>query len=195
MAFVISRLLGPLPLICLLWLVVAVKSGIGFWRAIWVYPLIFAISIAFPTIITTYLILTKRVVSLDWPDLAQRRKYMPLITIFAVITSGVLTAIFTSPTIFHLNLVFLTIFSAMVAIWVIFNFKISGHTTIATCTFLAINLFFHLKLMWLFLLLIPIIWSRLVLKMHTFSQLAAGIILPAVISLTALLLFGWPAVP
>ena len=46
-----------------------------------------------------------------------------------------------------------------------------------------------------FLLIIPIIWARYVLKAHSLSQLIAGFILPAAITLGAVFFFGWPAVP
>jgi hypothetical protein len=192
LAFVISRIFGPLPLICLLWLTVAVKSGIGFWRAIWVYPVIFLISIALPFSLTTYLIAKKKVSDIEWSNIKQRRQYLPFITIFGSVSLAVLTYFLTDQTIFHLGLVLILIINLTVAIWSVFNFKISAHATLATCTFLAINLFFHLKFLWLFILLIPIIWARKTLKMHSMAQLVAGIILPMVISLMALLLFGWP---
>lgn len=83
----------------------------------------------------------------------------------------------------------------MVFIWTIFNFKISGHIIMATVTIAGVNLFLGRQFLWLFLLLIPIIWARSTLKVHTLAQLLAGFILPTVIMLLALLLFGWPAVP
>lgn len=194
LAFLISRVLGPLPLICLLWLVVAIKSGIGFWRAVWVYPLIFFTSIALPFSLTTYLI-AKGKSDIEWSDIAQRRRYLPPLAVFSSVSLAILTYLLTNQTIFHLSLVLIVIINSMVIIWSLFNFKISGHTVIATCTFLALNLFFHLKFLWLFILLIPIVWARLVLKMHTLAELIAGIILPIAVSLTAITLFGWPNVP
>ncbi len=195
LAFLISRILGPLPLICLLWLVTALKSGIGFWKALWVYPLIFLITIAIPISITTYLIAIKKVKSLEWPDIAERKRYLPLITIVSVSALALLTYFLTNQTVFHLSLVLAVIAFSMVFTWAFLNFKISGHLVIATSTFAGINLFYHLKFWWLFILLVPIIWARSVLKVHTLPQLLAGFIMPTIIMLLALLLFGYPAVP
>ena len=195
LAFLISRILGPLPLICLLWLTVAVKSGIGFWRAIWVYSLIFVVTIGIPMSITTALVATRRVKDIEWSDIKQRQKYMPALTTFAVASLIILSKLLIDGTVFHLSLVLSVIILAMMLIWSLFNFKISGHIVIATCTFMTINLYFHLKFIWLFLLLFPIIWARKTLKMHTFAELAAGIILPMAISLAAVIIFGYPNIP
>lgn len=195
LAYLISRLLGPLPLACLLWLVTALKSGIGFYKALWVYPLIFFITIAIPTLITSYLIAIKKVKSIEWPDLNERKKYLPPISLVAIILLNFLTYLLTNQTVFHLSLLLGLIILAMIFIWSFLNFKISGHIIIATVTFAGVNLYFHNNFLWLFILLIPIIWARYVLKIHTLAQLIAGFILPATIGLLALLLFGYPAVP
>lgn len=195
MAYIISRVLGPLPLVCLLWLATTLKSGIGFWNALWVYPLIFLVTIAIPNLITFYLISVKKVRGLDWPDLAERKKYLPSIAALSILALVTLTKILTNETVFHLSLLLSVIAISMILIWTFFNFKISAHIIVATGTFAGVNLFFHMQFLWLFLLLIPIIWARLILKMHTLPQLIAGFILPSVIILVAVLIFGWPAVP
>lgn len=194
-AFIVSRALGPIPLLCLLWLTVAVKSGIGFWRALWVYPVIFLFTIAIPTAITTYLIATKRVKDIEWSDINERKKFLPSISAISIVLLLILTKILTNETTFHLSLVLSTIITATVAIWTIFNFKISAHIIVATGTFAAINLYFHQQLWWLFLLLILIIWARNKLKMHSLPQLIAGFIMSGIIMTLSVLLFGWPKVP
>lgn len=79
-------------------------------------------------------------------------------------------------------------------IWVFFDFKISGHMVIATLAVSGVNLFFGLHFFWLYLLLIPIMWARLTLKVHTYSELLAGILLPVTLMLAALAIFGWPKI-
>lgn len=194
-AYIISRIFGPLPLLCLLWLVTAFKSGIGFWRALWVYPLIFLATIAIPNLITIFLITTKRVKGLDWPDLTERKKYLPTITLISILGLTMLTKLLTNETIFHLSLLLSLIGFLVILIWLFFNFKISAHIVVATGTFAGLNLFFHMQYLWLFLLLIPIIWARHELKMHTYFQLIAGFIMPTIVTLLAILIFGWPKVP
>jgi hypothetical protein len=194
LAYIISRILGPLTLVCLIWLVTAFKSGIGFWKAVWVYPLIFILSIAIPFGITTYLILTKRVDNLDWKKLEDRNRYFP-IALGALGILVILTYFLTNSTIFHLTLVLAVIILATIFCYLFLRFKISAHMVLASITFAAINLFYHLQFLWLYLLLIPLAWARYTLKVHTLIELVAGLILANGIILAALLIFGWPNVP
>lgn len=193
-AFAVSRILGPVPLICVGWFVMAFKSGIGFWKAIWVYPLIFLLTIAFPLLITTYLIATKRVSGIEWKNVHERKKYLPPIMVFTLITLNLLTYLFTNSTIFHLSLLFSAIMLTGVMFW-IFDKKISAHMIVAVATFSTINLYFHLQFLWIFLLLVPIFWARYTLNVHSGKQLIAGILMPLGFIFLGLLLFGWPAVP
>lgn len=194
-AYFISRILGPMPLLCLLWLVTALKSGIGFGKALWVYPLIFLATIATFTLFTSRLILAKKVKSIEWPDIKERKKYLPAVSAAEVGVLITLTYLLTNQTVFHLSLLLSAILLAVVFLWAFANFKISGHAAVATITFAGVNLFFHLQFLWLFLLLVPIVWARLELKLHTPKQLAAGIFLPLIFMGLSLLLFGYPAVP
>lgn len=194
LAFIVSRLLGPLPLICLLWLVVAIKSGIGFYKAIWVYPVIFVFTIAFPILVTTYLIATKKVSGIEWKNINERKKYLPPIMVFSLIILNFLTYILTNQTTFHLGLFLSGVMIITVLFW-IFNKKISAHMVVAVVVFSAINLYFHLQFLWVFLLIIPIFWARLTLNIHSKKQLLAGIFMPLIYIFLGLLLFGWPRVP
>lgn len=194
-AYLVSRILGPLPLACLLWLTTALKSGIGLYKALWVYPVIFLATIAIPTAITSLLIARGKVKGLDWPVLSQRKKYLPPITVAAVFCLSALTYLLTNQTVFHLSLLLSFNILMLIFIWSFFNFKVSAHVGTAVITFSGVNLYFHNKFLWLYLLIIPIIWARYTLKMHTLPQLIAGFILPTTTILLAILLFGWPAVP
>lgn len=194
LAYIISRILGPTPLICLLWLLTSIKSGIGLPKALWVYPLIFFTSIAVPLIIGTYLIFTKRVKDIEWSDLKQREKYLPPIILFSLTTLTILVWKLTNSTLFHLALLFDFITITMITIYFVFNLKASMHIMFATVTFAGIVLFFGFQYFWVFILLLPIMWARHTLKVHTLPELLAGFFVPAVFILTALLLFGWPKI-
>ncbi len=194
LAYFLSRLFGPLPLVCVIWIITAAKSGIGFWKAIWVYPLIFVIVIAIPLTITTYLVLTKRVKDIEWSDINERNRYLPPITLISLIFLLLLTKLFTSPTIFHLSLLLSVIVITMLLIYLFFRFKVSGHLALAALTVSAINLYWDRQFLWLFLLLIPLVWARHTLKVHTLSELISGFLIPEGIILLALAIFGWPKV-
>lgn len=194
LAFIISRLFGPLPLACVLWLLVAVKSGIGFWKAMWVYPIIFSVCIGLPALFTTYLVTTKRVKNIEWSNIKDRRKYFPFVISFSLFFLLVLTSLLTNTTTFHLTLLFSVIITGITLVYIFTNFKISSHIAVATITFAAINLYFGMNYLWLYLLLIPIIWARHTLKVHSLSQLLAGFLLPTALMILAVLIFGWPKV-
>lgn len=194
-AFFVSRVFGPVPLLVVLWLTTAVKSGIGFWRALWVYPLILLITLIIPISLTTYLIAVKKVGDIEWKNLEDRRKFLIPIGIYSVAALIILTYFLTNSTIFHLTLLFSSIIVTFIAVYAFTNFKISAHIAVATITMANINLFFGLNYLWLFLILIPIIWARYILKVHTLAELISGFLLPSAMLLLGLFLFGWPSVP
>lgn len=193
LAFLISRVLGPLPLLCLLWLATALKSGIGFWKALWVYPLIFLIGIAIPTGISIIVMKIKKI-DFEWTNLKDRYLLIPIYIPFWVLVL-ICTWFLTDQTIFHLAL--LCTFGIIVGIisYVYFHFKISAHIMIASGVFWGVNFMTHIKYWWLFLLLIPLIWARLKLKQHTWVELIAALVVVNIIDIVAILLFGWPRVP
>lgn len=194
-AYLISRIFGPLSMACILWLVIALRSGIGFWKAVWVYPLIFITTIALPTLVTSYLVASKLVSSIEWPNIDERKKYLPPIALITTFVLCTLTYILTNSTIFHLSLLFSLIVFLELFVWSFFNFKISAHISAVIITVMGINLFYHQQFLWLFALVIPIIWARSVLKMHTLTQLIAGFLLSFGVLMLAIYLFGWPAIP
>lgn len=193
-AYLISRLFGPAPMLILLWLVTALKSGIGPLKALWVYPLILTVSLGLPLLLTTYLISIKKIKNIEWSDIEDRKKYFFPLAIGSSISLSLFSYLLTNPTTFHLSLLLCAIILTMAISYKYFNFKISGHIVIATVTFAGINLYYHQKFLWLFVLLIPIIWARHILKVHQLSEMIAGFIMPLLVTLVAILLFGYPAV-
>lgn len=56
------------------------------------------------------------------------------------------------------------------------RWKISFHGGLNSLIFSTVNYLYHWRFWWLFLLLIPIGWSRLTMRKHNFSQFAAGVL-------------------
>ncbi|KKU91040.1 MAG: hypothetical protein UY21_C0013G0023 [Microgenomates group bacterium GW2011_GWA1_48_10] len=195
LAYLISRIFGPLPLTCLLWLITALKSGVGLQKALWVYPLIFIIVIAVPILITTYLIATKRAKDIEWSDVGDRARYLTPVVISSLISLIALTYLLTTLTVFHLSLLLSVIILTLVLFYHSLKLKVSAHIALATLTISSLILFFGLNYTWLFLGLIPIMWARKTLKVHTWPELAAGFLIPAAIILLAMAIFGWPNIP
>ncbi len=188
-AYIISRLLGPLPMLCLLWLVTALKSGVSYSRAIWVYPLIFLVGIIIPTLISVSVMRVKKI-DFEWTNLKDRKLlipiYFPLWLVVLVITWQ-----FTNLVIFHLALITTLQIIIGITLYTYFHFKASAHMMIASGTFWGVNFMTHGSFWWLFLLLIPLMWARLKLKQHSFKELIAGLLVINVLDILALLFFGW----
>lgn len=195
LAFVVSRIFGPVPLLCLLWLTTALKSGIGFWKALWVYPLIFLVGIAVPFFITTAIIVAKgRTLDFDWKKREDRIILIPILIVFWALTL-VLTRFLTNQTIYHLALLAGMVTAATFAITAVFKSKISMHAAASSGVFWGVNFLTHFRYWWLFLLLIPIVWARHRLKIHTGYELVAGILLANGLIILAVFIFGLPAAP
>jgi hypothetical protein len=139
-------------------------------------------------------VLTKRVKDIEWSDIKEREKYMPPIVIFSLSTLTILIWLLTNSTLFHLTLVFDAITVAMILIYWQLNLKASIHMMFATLTCAGIILFFGLNYFWVLLFLLPIVWARHTLKVHTLKELMVGFLVPAVIMLSALVIFGWPKI-
>lgn len=193
-AYFVSRILGPFPLLILLWFVTAVKSGIGFWKALWVYPLIGFVGIGLPFLVSTWILFRKKSTDLEWTDTDDRVNVI-LITLFFWFLSTILVKYLTNQTIFHLTLLAGGIGIILFLITAVLRFRISLHISAASGVFWGINFLTHFKFLWLFILLIPVIWSRYVLKAHTLAELTAGLILTNGLIILAILLFGLPRVP
>lgn len=73
--------------------------------------------------------------------------------------------------------------------FITFVWKISFHSATLTAAVTLLVLFRGPEFGWLYLLLIPVIWSRLVLKQHTPAQLVAGTLGGVTITYLAFLLF------
>lgn len=193
LAFLVSRILGPLPLLCLLWLATALKSGIGFWKALWVYPILFLIGIAIPTTISI-VILRKKHIDIEWSNLKDRYLLIPIYVPFWAIVLLLVWKL-TSPAIIYLSILMSAGIVTGIFCIVVLRYKVSAHMAIASAVFWGINFLTHNKYLWLFLLLIPLFWARLELKQHTIKQLVAGLLIANVLTGAFVYFFGWPAVP
>lgn len=106
-------------------------------------------------------------------DVTLRQKRKKILVIFSVsFLLGVLYTHFINQNIF---LITLAVFFAFLALAVItFFWKISFHSGLNTILMLLVVHFYGLKFAWLFVLLIPIFYSRIALEKHSIWQLVAG---------------------
>lgn len=69
--------------------------------------------------------------------------------------------------------------------------KISYHTTVATSVISAIVILGGLRFSWLFLLIVPVAWARIILKKHTFWQVLFGAVVAFLITYCVFSFFGY----
>ncbi|PIT97147.1 hypothetical protein COT77_02980 [Candidatus Berkelbacteria bacterium CG10_big_fil_rev_8_21_14_0_10_41_12] len=72
-----------------------------------------------------------------------------------------------------------------------FFWKISLHTATLSSIFTAIVVLGGLKFLPFYLILIPVGWSRVVLKKHSVNQVIAGVLVSSLVTLTVFHLFGY----
>jgi hypothetical protein len=86
---------------------------------------------------------------------------------------------------FLAGLTAVVIFMAINLFW-----KISLHTAFVSAAAMVLTLVFGIKAAWVFLILPPVAWARLELKLHTMAQVVTGAVLAAVIVTSVLWAFG-----
>ena len=162
------------------------KSGLPHSILIYLLPLTFFLEFIIP-FSGFYLLIKLKKVS-DW-DVTKRKQRYPLIETAAVSWTIALIFIYFLGNAFLFH-VFLTLFvlGALIG-FITYFWKISYHAALNTTAVILLNYFFDGKLLWLYLIIPVVCWSRFVLKKHTISQLLAGILLSAAVTFIGLYLF------
>lgn len=182
-AQLISILLGPQIWLPVLFFIIIFRLG--------AHPGLF-FSILFLQVIIplAYLYLAPKLgLGTHW-DLPKRQERYPFL---AIVLIGSLISLFLSyqfgtKFLFDLNsltVIFLIVFFLITLYW-----QISLHTALNTFGAILVNFLFDWNLAFLYLTIPTILWARLTLKRHTLSQLMAGIIISAIITLGGLYLLG-----
>jgi hypothetical protein len=130
----------------------------------------------------------ERRLDLDITDRQDRILPLALSTLGAVIGVYLVSARVESSRLLFMGNVLLAFLICLTIITLIWKISLHAATMAAMVTILV--LFYGLIFVWLYLLLIPIIWARLVLRQHNVAQLSAGVLLGALLPLIAYKLFG-----
>jgi len=176
-ARMISRISEPLiwlPL--MIWLVVRHVDLPEAEQAAY-YPLLLLFVFVIPFGYFMYLVFIKKEFDLD---VTQRKKRVAF-TLKSMVSFAVAVVLtfFMDRELFFITLaVFLSTLSLVL---ITIRWKISFHGGLNTLIFCTVNYIYDWAYFWLFLLLIPISWSRLVMKKHNLAQVVAGITLCAAI--------------
>lgn len=173
LAQIISRVSEPilwLPLI--IWLVLS-HMDIPVEKQIVYYPVLLFFVFIIPFAYFFYMVFVKKRFDIDITDRSKRVGFT--LKSMASFTVAVILTYFIDRELFYITLaVFL---SALGLVLITMRWKISFHGGLNALIFSTVNYLYSWEYWWLFLLLIPIGWSRLKLKKHNPAQLIAGITL------------------
>lgn len=184
LARLISILLGPQMWLPMLFLIAMFRLEIQ-------PELFFSILFLQVIIPLAYLHLAPKLGLATYWDLPKRQERYPFLAIVLIgsLISLFLTYQFGTKFLFDLNS--LTVIFLIVSFLITLYWQISLHTALNTFGAILVNFLFDWSLAFLYLTIPTIFWARLTLKRHTISQIIAGIIIPAIITLSGLRLLGY----
>ncbi len=135
-----------------------------------------------------YQVRRKKLDSIFPESQGQRKKIYVVASVIAAVGCAVMWW-FQAPELlavsFTAGLAAIVIFMAINTYW-----KISLHAAFVSAAAMILTLVYGTKAAWVFVLLVPVAWARLELKMHTPAQVAAGAVLAAGIITGVLWGFG-----
>lgn len=179
-AQVISIILGPLWIPIIL-IILIFRTGLSYEQQITLIPLLFIFQLLFPFVYMELLIHNKKIS--DW-DIRKREQRFLVLPIFTILTALIMLLVYFygTPRLFEIyvslaSLIFLGTLTTL--FW-----KISMHLMLNTAAIILTNSLFNWHLMFLFLLLPLIAWSRYYLKHHTLAQMVAGTLLTVIVFAT-----------
>ena len=184
-AKIISRITEPLIWLPLMIWVVLHNVNLPYQKQITYYPVLLLFVFIIPFGYFLYLVFIRREFDLDVTERSKRVGFtLKAMASFAV---AVGIAFFMSRELFVITAA--VFFATLGLVLVTFHWKISFHGGLNTLIFSTVNYFYDWQFWWLFFLLVPIGWARLVMRKHDLSQYAAGVLLSGAIffALTGLL--------
>lgn len=172
-AQIISIILGPLWIPLILSLLVF-RTGLTFQQQIILIPILFLFQLCLPFIYMEMLIHNKKISDWDIRKREQRFLVLPLFTIITVIIM-LLVYFYGTPLLFemYVSLASLIFIGTLITLF----WKISMHMMLNTAAIILTNALFGWQLLFLFLLIPLIAWSRYYLKHHSLMQIIMGTLL------------------
>lgn len=179
-ARLVSRVAEPIIWIpVMIWLVL-LHINLPDQQKILYYPLLLLFVFIIPFSYFMYLVFIKKEFDID---VTERRKRVGF-TLKSMVSFGIAVAL-TFVMDRELFVITLAVFlSTLSLVLITIYWKISFHGGLNTLIVCTVNYIYNWELLWMFMLLIPIGWSRLVMKKHNLTQFLAGIFLCAIIFLS-----------
>jgi hypothetical protein len=187
-ARLISNTLNPfsisfITIVLLVWDTAASPAGAFKWAAV-----ALALSVLPVFCFVLYRVHRKKMEGIFPESQGQRKIIYAVTSALAAVGCGVMWS-FGAPRLlsvsFLAGLLAVVVFMAINLYW-----KISLHTAFVSAAAAVLTLVFGLKAAWVFLVLPPVAWARLELRLHTLAQVVTGGVLAAVIVTCVFLAFG-----
>lgn len=148
----------------------------------------FLFAIMIPGFYILWLLEAEKISDIHMANPDERKTPLLVAAVSSVVGAGVLYFLHAATPIFLISVVY-AINSLMIAIitqW----WKISVHTGMYASIVTIAIIIFGLPFAWLYLILIPLAWSRIYRKRHTIWQTASGAILTSILTLVTFWVFG-----
>lgn len=184
LAQTISRLSGPeaaMPLYFITLLIL--KGGLTREQMIHLIPTLLFLDWLVPLISLVVLIKLEKISDLEVTKRSERPLFL-FIILLTLVGAVFFSYLWGNDLVFKLYLISLVL--TLVLSGITLFYKISLHTAFNTFLLAVFNYLYIFKFGWVFSLLIPIAWSRWELKKHTLAQVAWGVIVGALVSLTGM---------
>lgn len=189
LAFAISAILSPY-LVALVFIVIIVYHYSNSFHEFFPWMVTFFVSaILVPGLYVLWLLESKKIKDIHIANPKDRKIPFVLAGVSAIIGTIILGVLDASRQVFLISVIYAvnTILIALVTL----TWKISVHMIILSLVSTISVVLFGWQFLWLYLLLIPLGWSRIYRKRHTFWQVLAGGVSAAVLTIIIFWAFGY----
>lgn len=176
LASLVSRLFDPMIVLTTLSVVAILRSGMPPEAILRLLFILFFVMVLPPFLLLVWAIRTRHVTNLDVSNRKERIRVLGCFALFLILDL-LLVILLGNAYLVKLFLLFFLWFSGFFIVTLFW--KISGHTSVNTLTFLLILEWFGWNL-WPILLTIPLVgWARVQRKNHTVAQVVGGVLYSA----------------
>lgn len=184
----ISYILSPAVILPLILILSLGNQSLTLENDLFTFLFLITFQIIIPLVVVYGSLRSGKIASWDIPVLKDRVKLL-LLTAFCYLITLLYLLVIGEQELFKLNflIVLISLLTALISKW----WRISLHACAITFLALFVNYYLDLDAVWLYLVILPVCWSRYYLGKHSFFQLLAGILLTLGVGIVGFSLFGY----
>lgn len=184
----ISYILSPAVILPLILILSLGNQSLTLENDLFTFLFLITFQIIIPLVVVYGSLRSGKIASWDIPVLKDRVKLL-LLTAFCYLITLLYLLVIGEQELFKLNflIVLISLLTALISKW----WRISLHACAITFFALFVNYYLNLDAAWLYLVILPVCWSRYYLGKHSFFQLLAGILLTLGVGIVGFSLFGY----